>query len=83
MVGKANRRKPTQRFGCPFCQQRLWNMGSQKYYLGTSNSWLEKFFCEEHSVIWMRLSKNLDEAISATAATSDDLHLFPEPRDRF
>jgi hypothetical protein len=83
MPDKANRRKPTQRCGCPFCQRRLWNLGSHKYYLGTSDSWLEKFFCEEHGVVWMRLSKNLDEAISATAATSDDLHRLQDPRDRF
>jgi hypothetical protein len=74
MVDEAQRRKPTQKFGCPFCQQRLWHLGSQKYYLGDRDSWLEKFFCEEHDEIWMRLSKTLEDKIVATEATSEDWH---------
>jgi hypothetical protein len=72
MAVKTKQGKSTQKFGCPFCHQRLWNLGSQKYYLGKRDFWLEKFFCEEHGEMWMRLSRNLEERIVATAATSDD-----------
>jgi hypothetical protein len=30
--------KTTQKFYCPFCQQRLWRLGSPKYYLLSQSS---------------------------------------------
>jgi hypothetical protein len=33
MSNKRSRRKQTQNFHCPFCENRLWRSGSSKYYL--------------------------------------------------
>jgi hypothetical protein len=32
-MSRQRKGKTTQKFYCPFCQQRLWRLGSQKYYL--------------------------------------------------
>lgn len=39
MPGKRSKRKNVQRFYCPFCEHRLWRLGSPKhflFYLGAS-----------------------------------------------
>lgn len=33
MPNKRSRHKNTQHFSCPYCQNRLWRLGSEKYYL--------------------------------------------------
>jgi hypothetical protein len=33
MPNKRSNRKKTQKFQCPYCEARLWRLGSQKYYL--------------------------------------------------
>jgi hypothetical protein len=33
MPNKRSKRSQTQKFYCPHCQQRLWRLGSPKYYL--------------------------------------------------
>lgn len=63
-----------QKFSCPFCQQRLWRLGSKPSFLfeGTNlksnNAWLEDFFCEEHGRIQMRLTKTTDLTLKAELA---------------
>lgn len=60
----------TYKFDCPLCRQRLWHLGSPRYYL--HNSWLEEFFCEKHDKMWMRLSRDVNEQIVAVRASRDD-----------
>lgn len=33
MPGKRSRKRDRQKFSCPYCQMRLWRMGSPKHYL--------------------------------------------------
>ena len=33
MPGKRSRRRTRQKFNCPYCQTRLWRMGSPKHHL--------------------------------------------------
>lgn len=33
MPGKRSRRKDVQRFYCPYCERRLWRLGSPKHFL--------------------------------------------------
>lgn len=65
---------------CPHCEQRLWRIGSQKYYLFDRNEtdneediyWLEEFFCETHETIWMQISQKLDGTLTANLPSSSD-----------
>ena len=38
MPNKRSRRKETRKYFCPFCKQRLWRLGTSKYYLFYQNS---------------------------------------------
>ena len=38
MPNKRSNRKKTRHFFCPFCEQRLWRMGTEKYYLFYRNA---------------------------------------------
>jgi hypothetical protein len=64
-------RNLVQKFFCPFCQRRLWRLGSQPSFLvkrknlKLDNAWLEDFFCEEHGRIQMRLTKMSDLTLKA------------------
>lgn len=33
MPGKRSRKRAKQKFSCPYCQDKLWRMGSPKHYL--------------------------------------------------
>ena len=37
-----------------------------------NHSWIEEFFCGEHGKLWMKITKNHDEKLVATLATSKD-----------
>lgn len=38
MPNKRNKRGKTQIYNCPFCEQRLWRLGTSKYYLFYKNA---------------------------------------------
>jgi hypothetical protein len=38
MPNKRSKRGKTQIYSCPFCQQRLWRLGTSKYYLFYQNN---------------------------------------------
>jgi hypothetical protein len=73
MSRKRKGEKTTQKFYCPFCQQRLWRLGSSKYYFPSASQnlisanrscWLEEFYCEEHGKLWMLVSKASDGTLA-------------------
>jgi hypothetical protein len=62
------RHKKIQKFYCPHCQKRLWNLGliqtykiifSTKLTRFQSYYQFEEFFCEEHGKIKLNASKKL------------------------
>ncbi|WP_036477612.1 hypothetical protein [Myxosarcina sp. GI1] len=38
MPNKRSKRKKTEKFFCPYCEDRLWRLGSSKYYLFYENA---------------------------------------------
>jgi hypothetical protein len=75
-LNKNNGRNLVQKFSCPFCQRRLWRLGSQPSYLfertnlKPEQAWLEDFFCEEHGHIQMQLVKMTDLTLKAELSAS-------------
>jgi hypothetical protein len=77
MIKTNNYNNLTPKLCCPFCQKRLWHLGSDQYYdfLFFQNklsldysSWIEEFFCEEHGKLWMQITKQADGTLSGTLA---------------
>jgi hypothetical protein len=64
------RHKNTQKFYCPHCQKRLWNLGFTQNYkfifpaksiLFQSYYQFEEFFCEEHGKIKLNVAKSFKQ----------------------
>lgn len=99
MVKKRSNRKNVQHFYCPYCDRRLWRLGSPKRFMsypdaaqiqqnlnisrksvlslvtkGTCverNSWLEEFFCEEDSKLWMKVTVNTGSDLVGITTSKD------------
>jgi hypothetical protein len=76
------RHKTTQKFYCPHCQKRLWNLGLTQTYkfifppksiLIQSCYQFEEFFCEEHGKIKLNITKSLKQQ-STTSTLRIRLH---------
>lgn len=37
-----------------------------------TNSWIEEFFCQDHGTLWMKLTRNCDNQLVSSLATSKD-----------
>jgi hypothetical protein len=100
MPSKRSKRNQTQKFFCPYCQQRLWRLGGTKhhlFYTGAweikqnlqistrratllahrsayvdTHKWLEELFCSEHGKLWMLISRDEHQNLTATLAQRSD-----------
>ena len=93
--------RQTHKFFCPYCQQRLWRKGSDKYYLHYQNTaeiqknlnitrkkatfissqkpvyvdrnrWIEEFFCNKHSTVWLLISRQQNGKLNSVLADEKD-----------